>query len=72
MLKRVKVFDAETRQGGAVDLGVAANVVVDARLEAAPVRRVDPVLRRLITVLLEDGIDLPVLTLLRQEVAAFD
>jgi hypothetical protein len=71
MLERAEILPAQAGQRGAVDFGVAAHEVMDARLEGLAVGAV-PGLVRLVALLVEDDLRLPVLRLLRQIVPALD
>src|SRR5262249_43674015 len=62
---------AEAQQRRAVHLGVAADVVVRARMERLA-HPVEPLLARLVAILEEHGARVPVLLLARQEVAALE
>src|SRR5512132_3176246 len=72
MLEHLEVLLTEARQTRSVDLGVAAHVVVDARLELPSAAGVLPALGVAVTMPGEHGLGRPVLILARQEVAALD
>ena len=71
VLELPEVLLPESIEGGAVELGLAADVVVDPGLEALALVVVPRVLRH-VTVLDEDLAGVPVLDLARQPVAAFE
>ena len=72
MFNGVEVLATEAWQGSAVDLGIAADEIMDARLEGLPVGGVDPALGGFVAILAEDRSDLPVLWFLGEEVATLD
>ena len=71
VLELPEVLPPESIEGGAVELGLAADVVVDPGLEALALVVVPRVLRH-VAVLDEDLPGVPVLDLARQPVAAFE
>ena len=71
MLDGAKVLPPQPGQGGAVDLGVTAHKVVDARMEELAVLVV-PCFVRFVAPLVKHNARLPVLRLLRQIIAALD
>ena len=66
-----EVFPAQAEQGGPVELGVPADVIVHFRLEAIPVP-VKPLLRREVLPAHEDRRGLPVVSLPREERPALE
>src|SRR6516164_3073446 len=71
MRQFAKIAFAQAQQDGAIHLGVAADPVMDARLERLAVL-VMPGLARLVAVLGEHGFRAPVFPLARQVIAAFE
>ena len=65
-----EVLLAQAQQGGAVELGIAAHVVLDARVERTAFL-VDPGFPGLVLVIDEDGGGVPIVSLARQVTAAF-
>src|SRR6516162_10487859 len=71
MRQFAKIAFPQAQQHGAVHLGIAADPVMDARLERLAVL-VMPSLARLVAVLGEHGLRAPVFPLARQVIAAFE
>src|SRR5215831_5858574 len=71
MRQFAEIAFAQAQQDGAVHLGIAADPVMDARLERLAVL-VMPGLARLVAVLGEHGLRTPVFPLARQVIAAFE
>src|SRR6516164_898016 len=71
MRQFAEIAFAQAQQDGAVHLGVAADPVMDARVERLAVL-VMPGLTRLVAVLGEHGVRTPVFSLARQVIAAFE
>ena len=67
----VEIALAQPEQRRAINLGIAADEIVELRAEGAP-PRVYPCLRGLVSAVDEDGLRAPVRFLARQIVAAFE